>query len=422
MAQATYSVSTSTTNLSGLWRKVQAPLRQATNFMYDEWDELDEMQEFAVDWSAREITMPLDINEEVGVASIPEGGNEARPSSVTVVDASFTWILLNARFTISKTAKFIDQKNRAAMLENQFKFQGRKKLQAVARRISDYFYGFGTGIVATTSTVATQASGTYTIKDMYGIVGLGATTAPFQVADMFRVGEWVALIRTAALVTNAIGVITAVTPATPSIAITWNGSVTSANNDGIVFANSLENTTIAGTDYNAALTGFLDAYTSTSLHGVSSATYANWQPSYSNTTTGRFTGIKLRKMRQATANKGGGKLDSVVWSQGIENDVTSQLQAGLRFNDAWGMEMDGAPKSKGINFRSGRRVPGGYVFGYVKESIRKMVLLPRPGQPTWDDAEKIQNVSGYVFPMDYPCQMVYLTRANLAYESNKAEQ
>src|SRR5467141_4440824 len=70
-ATATYSVTTSKTDVNGVWRKVQAPLQEAAQYMVDEWDMLDEVQTFEVDWSAREITMPLDLSDDVGVASIP---------------------------------------------------------------------------------------------------------------------------------------------------------------------------------------------------------------------------------------------------------------------------------------------------------------------------------------------------------------
>jgi len=74
MATATYAVSTSKTDVNGVWRKVQAPLQVAAQFMVDEWDMLDDLSEFEVDHSAREITAPLDLTDDIGIAKIPEGG------------------------------------------------------------------------------------------------------------------------------------------------------------------------------------------------------------------------------------------------------------------------------------------------------------------------------------------------------------
>jgi Zn-finger nucleic acid-binding protein len=126
-------------------------------------------------------------------------------------------------------------------------------------------------------------------------------------------------------------------------------------------------------------------------------------------------------MKQAIKFTGGGKLTDIRWSTGVSNDVFSQLTAGLRYDDISAMEMDGSPRAKGITLDDTIHVPPGYVFGYDKKSVAKMVLLPKPGKPAWDDGEKIPDRSAYVFPLDYPCQIVWLNRGNLAYASNKTE-
>ena len=113
----------------------------------------------------------------------------------------------------------------------------------------------------------------------------------------------------------------------------------------------------------------------------------------------------------------------MIWSNGVENDVTAQLQAGLRFSDAFSMEMDGMPKSKGVSFMTSRRVPDAHVFGVDRRnSVRKMVLLPEPGSQAFSDGHKLQDDSGMVFSMDFPCQMVYTNRANMTLWNNLQEQ
>src|SRR5690242_19552058 len=99
MSTATYSVSTSATTLANIWRKVQAGIIVSFQFGVEEWNWLSKLKKFDVDWSAREITAELDVNDDIGTASIPEGGFEARPSSPTTATATLTWILLNKRFT-----------------------------------------------------------------------------------------------------------------------------------------------------------------------------------------------------------------------------------------------------------------------------------------------------------------------------------
>lgn len=424
MAAATYNP-TKTTDLNGLWRKVQGPLRIAANFLFPEWDALDEFTEFNVDWSTREITAPFDLVDDTGIASIAEGGREARPSSVNTVDGSFTWILLNGRFTITKTAKWIQQKSKAAMISDQMKFQGRKKIEAMGRRIKDYFWGFSTGTMAQVGTITSgngSATIVFTVTNGYGRSDI---TSAAYLAQMFKANEWIAILNGTTLVD--IGQVTAVTTTstTCSLSVTFNATPTLAGGYNVVFANSTENTTRdGGTDYSKALTGFLDALTSTTVEGISGGTYPNWNPGYSNTAVGRFNNIKYRRMRQGIENNSpmGIEMDTVRMSQGVENDLFDQMQAGLRFDNSFQLELDGKPTAKGVDVASKRSVPPGYVVGYAKKTVQKMVLLPKPGQPTWDDAEKIPDVSGYVLPIDYPCQMVWTCRGGLAYESNKSEQ
>ena len=212
------------------------------------------------------------------------------------------------------------------------------------------------------------------------------------------------------------------TAATPSITLASTPSGTAAD-DLIVLANSVENATLdGGTDYNNGLVGLLDISTSTSVHSVSGATYPNWNAGYADTTGGRFSGIKLRKAKQGVNNNGGGEIDTLIWSNGVENDMTAQLRAGLRFTDAFAMEMDGSPKAKGVKILTTRFVPEGYVFAYDKSSLKKITLIPQPGTPAWEDGDKLQDQSGFVFPMDYPAAMITTNRGNFAYFSNLTEQ
>jgi hypothetical protein len=67
-------------------------------------------------------------------------------------------------------------------------------------------------------------------------------------------------------------------------------------------------------------------------------------------------------------------------------------------------------------------VPNGFVFMFDRKSLRKLSLLPKPGQPAWDDGYKLQDQSGFIFPIDYPCQLVVTNRANFAYAQNQSEQ
>lgn len=411
--------------MAKIWHKVQTDVHKGLNFMSEEWEMMTDLKKFKVDWTSREILVPLDIIEGAGIANIPEGGYEARPSSPAPQELSLSWVLMNGRFTVSKTVNWIKQKSPAAMIEDQMRYQAAKKVQDLGRHYSDYFYGLGTAYLCQTSTNATQSNGTYTLENAYGqssISGGTAAEAAF-IASKFKVGDYVALIRSAALVNNAIGVITAVSASTPSITVTWSGSVDSDADDYVVKANSLENTTITGTDFNRGLVGMLDWMFTASVHGLSSGTIADWSVAASSTAGGRLTGIRLRKHIQAIKNEGGGTVDRVYIDQGVERDMISLQQAAVRFSDPNSMELDGSVKYGNVKFHATRRVPPGYAMPVVSKSIRRMTLLPKPdGSPIWDDGEKIKDRSAYVFSIDFPCATVILNRKNLSYFTGLTQQ
>ena len=421
MAGATYPVTT-TTALNKIWRKVQTGVQAGLQFMIEEYQWLDEMRKFDINFSTREVIVPLDIHEDVGVASIPEDGWEARPYTPNVEELFLTWIDLNKRFTFTRRARQIDVHSRAAMITRQFAFQGKKAVQAIGRRYGDMHWGYSNGVSAVTSTVAAaQTSGTYVIKDAYGMTSLNNAA---YLANLFRENEWVALIRSGSLVANAIGKVTAVNAATPSIDVTWNGSVTSADGDQIVLANSVENTTIDGTDYNRAIVGVLDILHSTSVHGLSSATVADWSPSTADTSTGgRMDGVKFRTIVHNMHNKGGGYPNQVCVAQGVQRDMISLERQSLRFRSPFSLEIDGDITARGADIKTSRRVPNGYFIGKDKKSHRKLMLLPnKPQQPVWDDGDKLQDRPVWAFTLDLPIQNVCLNRKNFGFFSGQTEQ
>jgi hypothetical protein len=419
MADATYTPTTSS-DLAEIWRKVQTKVHEGLNFMSEEWEQLEDLKQFKVDWTSREILVPLDITEGAGIASIPEGGHEARPSSPAASELSLSWVLFNGRFTVSKTVNWIRQRAAHAMIENQMKYQARKKVQDLGRHFGDYFFGLSTGYLAQTSTNATQSSGTYTLKNGHGQSTI--TDAAF-IGNKFKVGDWVALIRSAALVTNAIGEVTAVSESTPSITVTWNGSVDSDDDDYVVKANSLENTTITGTDYNGGLVGLLDWLLTASVHGLSSSSVADWDVATSDTTGGRLTGVRIRKHIQAIKNEGGGTVDRVYIAQGVERDMISLQEAAVRYSDPMSMELDGSVKYGNLKFHATKRVPPGWAIPVVSKSTRRMTLLPKPdgSTPVWEDGEKVTDRSAHVFNIDFPCATIVLNRRNLSYFNGLTE-
>lgn len=418
MAATTYNVTTSASGVNKIWRKVQGELGVGFGFDVPEYDTMGSLKDYKIDISAREITVPLDINEGAGIASIDEGALEAVPSSPNVEELTLNYVLFSGRFTASVTAQLLDTYQRAAELKRQMVYQGQKKLQDLARHWGDYFYGLSTGVLCQTSTAATQVSGTYTLTNGYGQSSISNAAL---IADKFKVGDRVALIRSSALVTNAIGTVTAVTPATPSIAITWNGSVTSMANDNVVKANSMENTTLVGTDFNRGMTGLIDMSLTASVHNLSSGSVPNWSAAYSKTTSGRFSSTEFIRGKQEIAFQGGGKADRIIMAPGVYRDAIA-LQGGvLRFNDPLALEMDADLKTNGVKLFQSKRAPSSWVFMYDSNSIRKLDIMPKPDAPTWGDAVRLIDNSGYVVPISLLTQLVCLNRKNLAYWSGQTE-
>jgi hypothetical protein len=249
---------------------------------------------------------------------------------------------------------------------------------------------------------------------MYGVTSLGGTSANRKASDLFRVNDVVTFLNPSgpAVRVSQFNVVSAIGISNTLSFVAVPGTITA--NDYVVFANNLENATLAGgTEYNQNLVGLLDVGTSTSIHSVSGSTYPQWKAAVNNSAGGRFTTVSYQTLKDAIYNKGGGELDMVIWANGVKRDVVSQLTAGLRFTDAFALELDGQAGAKGVTFNTSRRVPDGYVFGFVKKnSINRMTLLPEPGQLSFDDLYKLQDQNGLVGSLDYPCQLITTNRAN----------
>ena len=422
MATATYSP-TVNADVVNIWRTVQTSVHQGFQFMSEEWEQLDFLKRFKVDVSLRTITVPIDITEDFGIASIAEGAFEARPSSPNVQELSLSIILLNGRFTVSKTAHWVEQHSANAMIAKQMKFQAGKKIQAMGRKYADLFYGLSDGVVCLVETDpggAATTTSALAIDDAYGQANQDDTAF---ITSKFKVNEFIALVRSSALVSNGIGKVTAIDTTNRDLDITWNGSCDVAANDSIVKAESLGNSVLGDTDFNKGLVGLTEMATSTSVHSLSGSTYPAWTAAVNNSDGGRMTTVKLMSDKQAIANNGGGKANTLWVAQGVVRDMVALNQASVRFGSPLSMEMDGSVKFGSLSFFSSQRVPPGTTFMADRKSVRKISLLPsKPTEPMWDDGHKIPDRSAFVFPIDFPCATVILNRGNLAHRNGLTEQ
>lgn len=425
MAAATYTATTSGTDLAKVWRKQQGDLIIGFNAKCEEWRWLKDLEDAKLNFSAREVTSPIDITPETSGASIAEGGTEAVPITTAPQELTLTWVNLNKRFTRSLLAKYLDARASSSQIEDQMKYQGRKLLEGLCNYVGRQFYGFSTGYVCQTSTNATSASQTLTLFNAYGQSDLDS--AAF-LGGMFQIGDRIGVIRSGSLVANGIGAITATTPATPSVAATMIGSCDVDANDYIVLANSGENTTIAGTDYNKWMVGLLDGATSTSVHSLSGSTYPKWT-AYQDTTGGRFDLAKLRAGQYAIQNNGGGKGNMLIVSNGVLTDMTLQQQASVRFDDAMNMQFDGAVKLNQTQIVTSRKAPPSRAFLLDnKRAVFRWSLTPQPDQDGnfpenafYTNVDKLQDTSAEAFSLDQSLAMVWKNRSCLAYWSGLTE-
>jgi len=301
----------------------------------------------------------------------------------------------------------------------QVKYQSKKSLEALARRVALQFYGLSTGTVSLTSTSATATTQTLTLIDAFSQSILDDTT---YLSSLYEVGDRIGMVPSGALTANGLGVITA--NASGVLTVVFDGSVVVAANDAITFANIVTDTTISATDYNKWPSGLLDIVTSSSLHGLATSSEANWAAARNNTSGGRFSYVKIKKHRQAIKNASGGNMTDVIWANGVENDVEAGERAA-RIYDSSAMDLDGSIKAKGVTFRTSALVPNGHVFSYDRSGWGKKLLTDKPaedGMLDFGDMYKAEDRSGLKGGFDLIYALVCRSRAKFARDASLTEQ
>jgi len=418
-----YSLTTSGTTLAKVHKKIQGNLLKVFQTKCEEISLIKSLKEFDLNFSAREVTTPCDVTPQGSGAFIAEAAYEANPKTAAPQELTFTWANYNDRFSLSLTSKYIDQKSRQSQVIRQLKYQTLKMGEGMANRIGWSFYGVSTGYMCQTSTNATSTTQTLTLINAFGQSDIDSAA---YLSQMFAVGDRIAGIRSSALVANSLHAITAVTPATPAV-VTAGGSWDSDANDYLVFANSIQDTDIDGTEYNLAPVGLIDMCVSDSVHGLATSTYAKWGVT-ADTTGGRYSAVRLLKDKHAIKNKGGGDLDLLIVSQGVLRDMYAQERSALRYADPFGLEFDGAVKAKGVKIHSSRKSPPSRAFAMDSSSLHRWSLKEWPGDegpsvPEYSDEgfDKIQDRNALVYSFDMPYQFIVTNRANIVYSTALTE-
>lgn len=414
---------------TAIYKKTNTDVMEAIKAFTEEYAWADDTPDLRITPSANEMRLVLDVNYESGVASIPEGGYEAEATSVAAQVGTLTPIQLNARYSFS--ILYQDGWNNGAgkqgQIENQVRFQALKKMQAVQERFGQQFYGFSTGTAAQVHTTG-SANATQTnirLKNAYGttLIAGDTTNGAAYLTGLFRPGDGIALIRSAAIVEFGY-VVGPGSSGNGYLSAVFNASVTPTADDIIVFANAVTDATLAGTDYNRWPTGLLDQTTSASLHGLATSTSANWA-AYQDTTGGRWSVAKQQKMIQTIMNNGGVKMNRMVMAQGVMRDVEAGESAARRYSPSDAYDLDAKFKAKSVQVLDSRLSPPGIVFGWNDKVSTKKMLSDKPpaeGGPDIFSTDKVQDRSLVQASLNFIYFRACTNRAGMAIASGLTEQ
>ena len=373
--------------------------------------------------SGRENIIPLDVTRGYGAHQADDGGYEGRTETPALQEGVFVFNHTNARFSISLRAQAMDRAARGNFIIRQIKYQSIKCIEAVMRKWAYQFYGFSTGVLAQNSgSQGAATSHTLTLKNGFGLTQISDKN---YLTGMFTVGEGVALIQGGNLVANAIGTVTAVNAATPSITVTWIGSVTVTDNDNIVYANGVTGATISETDYNKWNVGIFDGLITDTVHSLSKAAVPTWAPALYDTNGGSFNFVKMKKMKQALANNGDTTLARVIYSNGVENDLQARERGAVLWSDASNMTLDANVKAKGVQFRTSRFTPPTLACGYGADAWGKKVITDMPDEEETIDFGKLykaEDRSALKGGVDIISAQIWRSRARVAAYLGLTEQ
>lgn len=424
MSLATKSATTSST-AAKIWRKVQGTAVDAITMKVEELQLIGNLSNAKLAPSLREVTRPVIVTRDGGVASIAEGGAKARPMSPAPQEISASLVHLQKQIAIADLVLMVQQGNASDTgVVRQFKYQVKMAANAFAEQVGDYFYGASSGILATTDSDLAGATDTLTLTA--GLNQSWITSAPY-LANLFRDGEYIQLLNAGTAVTGAHASIDAGGRSTSAgtLAITYSGAAPTESTNGlqIVKANSLEST---ANDYNKAFVGLTEALTATSLHGLSGSTYPAWAASYADTTGGRLDGTRLEKCIDAIEDATGESPNLVIWAKGVKRDVKAQYKSALQFNDAYAIPMDGDVKHRGLRFFSSRKVPPTFCAVMHDSAVEKFFWKgdgasdsPSIGE---SDLRESEDYTIQVGRIDLVGNLVWNSRGKLGYFRSLTEQ
>lgn len=374
------TVGTPTANTAALaasaWKKYQAPVKVAIRQSVEEIARLKRMKDAKFTPTLREVLAPVIVSRSGGAGSVPETAYKMYPRTANPVDT--TWTLLHHAARMAVTFKSIDIQRRDGQvaLLSMLKLGAMSTAETIAAHIGDYFYAPSTAILATSdSDLASAATSTLTLANGFN---QSTVTNAAYIAARFRGGlapDRVALLLSGTRVTNAVGTIESVIPATPAISVIWDGTAPGNSTNGfqIVKANSLDNTV---DDYNRGLSAnWCDIRNASAMGGLTTASQPEWALAGSNSSVGRCTYVVLQAAIDAVSNTAPEPPDTFHVAQGVLRDMHQNYEGQMRFESGETITLNGN-LDVGLDIFTSRRVPPGQAMVY--DSAQWQIFYGKP--------------------------------------------
>lgn len=425
-------------NLAQLFKKTQTGMLTALQDQTPELKWLRKTPQASLIPSGLEMRLILNVLFQGGGAMIPDGGDESTTGVAPAQYGLVTFVEYNDRFLLTGLGKLFDRYAKSGEVMALNYYAAKKKLEAMGRKIGYQTYGFSTGTVCLVDGVSTGTTGVVlSLKQPYGTSLIAATNASATaqqktyMAQLFRGqtdaagnGESIGLVRAGALVANSQGIVTSNSTANGTITVTFSGAVTTVDGDAIVFMNTVTGGVLANTEYNLWPNGMFDVTQSASLHSLSTTTAPNWA-SYTDSSGGRYGFIKQRKGEQYINNYGGTTPDTLIVSNGVQNDATAAERSAKIYTNTSNFDLDGNLSKKGVTIQTSLLAPTSTAFLYDSEVYTKLELGDLPssdGGPDLFTIDKIPNKSQWASSIDYAYLRACTNRAAVAAFTGLTEQ
>jgi hypothetical protein len=425
MATGNTSSATKVTTLADLYEKRNTDVKTAIKLVTEEVDWFRKYPKENIVVSGNENRVPVILAQPISPAMIPDGGNERIMSSPAPVHGTFMPVQMNARYGFTGLAQALDNRAKAAMIENQTEYQAMMTGYSFGRGIGLQTYGQSTGTLSVVKTTG-SASATQVIplKNAYGSAtfcpGGDAGAQDTYLSSLPRVGDNIALIRSGAIV--EFGNVTAAPSASSGIGyidVTFNSSITPTVGDLVVLANADGDSTITGTDVNNWSIGFTEILTASSVLGL---TATNWVTGSVQTAAQRLSFTVKERMINDCWNAGGVKINRFIMPQGVRRDAISG-QGGARRYDGSDYDIEGDLKpGDGQQYFTSQLALPGTMIGWYDKALSKIELSDMPDSEGVSKSifklDKVQGKSQIAASYDYFLQKIPTSRAATGYATN----